>query len=159
MNKLRPCKSFLGWLTAGLDFGNSKVSCLQIFEMQVDSQSDNVRVVVRCRPMNEKEVAGGCGLAVNVEENRGIITVKNTGARSGEPPKQFTYDRVFGVDTKQVDVYNDAARPIVNCVLEGYNGKNDKKKFSLMNFYLLSGTFRTVRNFNILTARGFYNSP
>lgn len=90
--------------------------------MPVDSQSDNVRVVVRCRPMNEKEVAGGCGLAVNVEENRGIITVKNTGARSGEPPKQFTYDRVFGVNTKQVDVYNDAARPIVNCVLEGYNG-------------------------------------
>lgn len=93
------------------------------FETQVDTESDNVRVVVRCRPMNEKEVAGGCGLAVNVEESRGIITVKNPSARTGEPPKQFTYDRVFGVDTKQVDVYNDAARPIVNCVLEGYNGE------------------------------------
>lgn len=80
-------------------------------------------MVVRCRPMNEKEVASGCGLAVNVEESRGIITVKNPSARSGEPPKQFTYDRVFGLDAKQVDVYNDAARPIVNCVLEGYNGE------------------------------------
>ena len=119
-------KPFLG-LPTDLDFGNSKVLCLQIFETQADPQSDNVRVVVRCRPMNEKEVAGGCSLAVNVEESRGIITVKTTGARSGEPPKQFTYDRVFGVNTKQVDVYNDAARPIVNCVLEGYNGKNDTK--------------------------------
>ena len=75
--------------------------------------------------MNEKEVASGCALAVTVDESRGIITVKNLGARSGEPPKQFTYDRVFGVDTKQVDVYNDAARPIVNCVLEGYNGEKN----------------------------------
>lgn len=92
--------------------------------MPVDTESDNVRVVVRCRPMNEKEISSNCGMAVNVEESRGIITVKNPGhgARSGEPPKQFTYDRVFGPDTKQVDVYNDAARPIVNCVLEGYNG-------------------------------------
>ena len=94
------------------------------FEFQVDTDSDNVRVVVRCRPMNEKEIGTNCGLAVNVEESRGIITVKNPSARTGEPPKQFTYDRVFGVDTKQVDVYNDAARPIVNCVLEGYNGEN-----------------------------------
>lgn len=90
--------------------------------MPVDTESDNVRVVVRCRPMNEKEISSHCGVAVNVEEGRGMITVKNSGARSGEPPKQFTYDRVFGPDTKQVDVYNDAARPIVNCVLEGYNG-------------------------------------
>lgn len=80
-------------------------------------------MVVRCRPMNEKEVGSGCGLAVNVDESRGIITVKNRNARTGEPPKQFTYDRVFGLDAKQVDVYNDAARPIVNFVLEGYNGE------------------------------------
>lgn len=90
--------------------------------MTVDTDSDNVRVVVRCRPMNEKEVASSCSLAVNVDESRGIITVKNRNARTGEPPKQFTYDRVFGIDSKQVDIYNDAARPIVNCVLEGYNG-------------------------------------
>lgn len=88
----------------------------------MDTDSDNVRVVVRCRPMNEKEVASSYNLAVNVDESRGIITVKNPSARTGEPPKQFTYDRVFGVDAKQVDIYNDAARPIVNCVLEGYNG-------------------------------------
>ena len=67
-------------------------------------------------------MASGCSLAVNVDESRGLITVKSKSAQSGEPPKQFTYDRVFGVDAKQFDVYNDAARPIVDCVLEGYNG-------------------------------------
>ena len=69
-------------------------------------------MVVRCRPMNEKEVASGCGLAVNVEERGGIITVKNPSARTGEPPKQFTYDRVFGSDAKQVDVYNDVVQSL-----------------------------------------------
>lgn len=159
MNKLRQCncKSFLGQLT-GLDFGNSKVSCLQLSETQVDSQSDNVRVVVRCRPMNEKEVASGCGLAVNVEESRGIITVKNTGARSGEPPKQFTYDRVFGVDSKQVDVYNDAARPIVNCVLEGYNGKNDKK-IQPTEISFVIGNISDSLGFQYFDYPRFYNNP
>lgn len=30
---------------------------------------------------------------------------------------------VFGPNSKQVDLYNQAARPIVDFVLEGYNGK------------------------------------
>merc|ERR1711892_528906 len=38
------------------------------------------------------------------------------------PAKCFTFDTVFAPDVKQVDVYNRVARPIVNNVLEGYNG-------------------------------------
>ena len=43
--------------------------------------------------------------------------------KSNEPPKTFTFDTVFGPDSKQVDVYNLTARPIVDSVLEGYNGE------------------------------------
>lgn len=39
-----------------------------------------------------------------------------------EPKKTFTFDSVFGADTTQADVYNETARPIVDAVLEGYNG-------------------------------------
>ena len=42
------------------------------------------------------------------------------GAR--EPTKTFTFDSVFGPDTSQAEVYNETARPIVDAVLEGYNG-------------------------------------
>ena len=35
----------------------------------------------------------------------------------------FTFDTVFGPESKQVDVYNLTARQIVDSVLEGYNGK------------------------------------
>jgi kinesin family member 3A len=40
----------------------------------------------------------------------------------GNAPKSFTFDYVFGSKSKQVDIYNLVARPIVDAVLEGYNG-------------------------------------
>ncbi|XP_020669326.2 kinesin-like protein KIF3A isoform X2 [Pogona vitticeps] len=83
--------------------------------------SDNVKVVVRCRPFNEREKVMCYKMAVNVDEMRGTITVHKTDS-SNEPPKTFTFDTVFGPESKQLDVYNLTARPIIDSVLEGYNG-------------------------------------
>nr|ALP83459.1 kinesin family member 3A [Boleophthalmus pectinirostris] len=83
--------------------------------------SDNVKVVVRCRPLNQKETMMGHKQAVIVDEIRGTITV-NKLETPNEPPKTFTFDTVFGPDSKQLDVYNLTARPIIDSVLEGYNG-------------------------------------
>uniref|UniRef100_A0A7N8XST4 Kinesin-like protein n=1 Tax=Mastacembelus armatus TaxID=205130 RepID=A0A7N8XST4_9TELE len=83
--------------------------------------SDNVKVVVRCRPLNQKEKMMGHKQAVIVDEIRGTITV-NKLETPQEPPKTFTFDTVFGPDSKQLDVYNLTARPIIDSVLEGYNG-------------------------------------
>uniref|UniRef100_A0A671MNT2 Kinesin motor domain-containing protein n=1 Tax=Sinocyclocheilus anshuiensis TaxID=1608454 RepID=A0A671MNT2_9TELE len=83
--------------------------------------SDNVKVVVRCRPLNEKEKMMAHKQAVAVDEIRGTITVNKLDMTS-EPPKTFTFDTVFGPDSKQLDVYNLTARPIIDSVLEGYNG-------------------------------------
>lgn len=60
--------------------------------------------------------------SVTVDEIRGTITV-NKLETPQEPPKTFTFDTVFGPDSKQLDVYNLTARPIIDSVLEGYNGK------------------------------------
>uniref|UniRef100_A0A3Q2PC78 Kinesin-like protein n=1 Tax=Fundulus heteroclitus TaxID=8078 RepID=A0A3Q2PC78_FUNHE len=83
--------------------------------------SDNVKVVVRCRPLNQKEKMMAHKQAVVVDEIRGTITV-NKLENPHELPKTFTFDTVFGPDSKQLDVYNLTARPIVDSVLEGYNG-------------------------------------
>uniref|UniRef100_A0A8C7ZLK9 Kinesin-like protein n=1 Tax=Oryzias sinensis TaxID=183150 RepID=A0A8C7ZLK9_9TELE len=83
--------------------------------------SDNVKVVVRCRPLNQREKMTGFKQAVTVDEIRGTITV-NKFETAQEPPKTFTFDTVFGPESKQLDVYNLTARPIVDSVLEGYNG-------------------------------------
>jgi len=91
-------------------------------KMTVNKDSDNVRVIVRCRPMNSKEEEMGTKMAVKVDEVRGSITVANPAKNSSDPPKVFTFDRVFAPECKQTDVYNDGARPFVESVLEGYNG-------------------------------------
>ena len=65
--------------------------------------------------------------SVNVDEIRGTITV-NKLETPHEPPKTFTFDTVFGPDSKQLDVYNLTARPIVDSVLEGYNGNMNALK-------------------------------
>ncbi|XP_044136759.1 kinesin-like protein KIF3A isoform X2 [Bufo gargarizans] len=83
--------------------------------------SDNVKVVVRCRPLNEREKVMGSKMAVRVDEIRGTIAVHKVDSMN-EPPKTFTFDTVFGTDSNQLDVYNLTARPIVDSVLEGYNG-------------------------------------
>uniref|UniRef100_A0A4W6E4Z7 Kinesin-like protein n=1 Tax=Lates calcarifer TaxID=8187 RepID=A0A4W6E4Z7_LATCA len=90
-------------------------------KLEKQEVSDNVKVVVRCRPLNQKEKMMGHKQAVIVDEIRGTITV-NKLETPQEPPKTFTFDTVFGPDSKQLDVYNLTARPIIDSVLEGYNG-------------------------------------
>jgi ribose 5-phosphate isomerase RpiB len=41
---------------------------------------------------------------------------------TGELPKTFTFDNVFDWNSTQSDVYTETAKPIVDSVLEGYNG-------------------------------------
>ena len=82
-----------------------------------------MKVVVRCRPLNEREKSVCYKQAVSVDEMRGTITVQKTDS-SNEPPKTFTFDTVFGPESKQLDVYNLTARPIIDSVLEGYNGEH-----------------------------------
>ncbi|XP_034935444.1 kinesin-like protein KIF3A [Chelonus insularis] len=83
---------------------------------------ENVRVVVRVRPLNGKELDGHCKKIVKVDRLNAEITVENPNAAHGEPPKVFSFDAAFDTDSTQVDIYNETARPIVEKVLQGYNG-------------------------------------
>ncbi|XP_043477784.1 kinesin-like protein KIF3A isoform X1 [Leptopilina heterotoma] len=83
---------------------------------------ENVRVVVRVRPLHGKELEQHCKIITKVDTLNAEITVENTNATHGEPPKVFSFDAVFDTNTSQVDIYNETARPIVDKVLQGYNG-------------------------------------
>lgn len=83
---------------------------------------DNVRVAIRLRPMSDKEIARGMQCVVKPDPLSGQVVVKNPKAH-GEAERTFTFDTVFGAETKQMDVYNETARPIIESVLEGYNGE------------------------------------
>lgn len=83
---------------------------------------ENVRVVVRCRPMDKIEIQNSALNVVKVDKINRSITVTKPNATPNEPPKNYFFDNVFGDDSNQIDLYVDTARPIVEKVLEGYNG-------------------------------------
>ena len=72
---------------------------------------------------------------VQVDQLRGQVTVHIPNPRSGERSKSFTFDSVFGFESKQADIYNETARPIVDFVLEGYNGKHGIHEQYLSLYY------------------------
>merc|ERR1712072_47062 len=101
---------------------------------------ESVLVVVRCRPLSEKEVNqelesgisnpddnddkndqfySGC---VKVNPNLGLVEIRNPKSEATDPPKQFTFDAAYNQGSKQKDLYEETFAPLVNSVLEGFNG-------------------------------------
>lgn len=95
------------------------------------SQDYNIRVVCRLRPLNKIEMAHGgeCCVrfsdgAIQIAVDRGVMQV------GGDDNKyEFGFDRVFSPDTRQLVIYEDVARPILNgivvsdaAVVSGFNG-------------------------------------
>lgn len=70
--------------------------------------------------MHEKEIAGGHERVIEMFPDRGLIELRNI-SQKGDPLKQFTFDAVYDWNSKQSDLYDEAARPLVDSVLEGYN--------------------------------------
>ncbi|XP_017277100.1 kinesin-like protein KIF3B [Kryptolebias marmoratus] len=81
-----------------------------------------VRVVVRCRPFTRREERAECENILEADDRLGQITIRNPKAQPDEPLKVFTFDSVFGWKSKQSDIYDDAVRPLVDSVLQGFNG-------------------------------------
>uniref|UniRef100_A0A915Q807 Kinesin-like protein n=1 Tax=Setaria digitata TaxID=48799 RepID=A0A915Q807_9BILA len=77
---------------------------------------DNVRVMVRCRPLSHAE----CEQAI--DSPVGWSFIRRFANAFQEPARVFTFDAVFGEESDQFSVYNIAAREIVDNVLKGYNG-------------------------------------
>ena len=92
--------------------------------MEESQGGENVKVVVRVRPLNSKELDSKYKMITKVNTIDGTIKVEQPkkDIMMDTPAKCFTFDTVFAPEVKQVDVYNRVARPIVNNVLEGYNG-------------------------------------
>jgi len=84
--------------------------------------SECVRVVVRCRPLNTRENGDNRMRIVDMDSKTGSVSLRNPKADAAEAPKQFTFDAVFDWESTQRAVYEDAAQAIVDSVLEGYNG-------------------------------------
>lgn len=58
---------------------------------------------------------------VGVDRRSSQIVVSHP-TNGDEAPKMFTFDNVFGEDSKQCDLYNETCQALVDSVLSGFNG-------------------------------------
>jgi hypothetical protein len=137
--------------------------------------TEAVKVVVRCRPLSEREVQDGRQQVVDADAHNGTITVcvlrfvvlvgcalsalcarcgveatsahafpnqttrityvdahrlqlraprggGGGGGGGGEPPHTFAFDQVYDGASAQAELFGASAAPIVDAVLQGYNG-------------------------------------
>ena len=49
-------------------------------------------------------------------------TVSVSDLKGGQPAKSYSYDAVFDWTSTQEGIFNETASPIVDSVLDGYNG-------------------------------------
>nr|AMS24216.1 kinesin 5c protein [Marsilea vestita] len=80
----------------------------------------NVQVLLRCRPFNDEELRTSAPQVVSCNEHRREVSV-NMNIAAKQIDRTFTFDKVFGPNARQQDLYEQAIVPIVNEVLEGFN--------------------------------------
>lgn len=79
---------------------------------------NNVRVVCRFRPLNDLENQRAQGLCVSFSDQTVCVNSQSDSAEN----LKFTFDKVFTPQSSQEAVYNFAAKPIVEGVMQGFNG-------------------------------------
>ena len=85
-------------------------------------KTECVKVAVRCRPLLGQEIEDQRQFIVDADSQRGEVSITNPKVDAGEPPKTFSFDSVYSHECTQEEVYLDTGYPIVESVLEGYNG-------------------------------------
>ena len=80
----------------------------------VQRNEECVRVVVRCRPMSEKETAQGHKKVIQIDSKACAVTITNPKAHKGDQKgiKNFTYDATYADDAKQEDLYEENFRSL-----------------------------------------------
>jgi len=85
------------------------------------SSNEAVKVIVRCRPMNKREIGLKSKNIISCDGAAYICSISNPHLPN-DPPKSFTFDGVYGIDSTTEAIYNDNGFDLVEGVLEGYNG-------------------------------------
>ena len=80
------------------------------------SGGNNIKVVARFRPQNKIEVANGGEPIVRFEGDDACAV------NSSESHAPFTFDRIFGMSSRQADIFDYSIRTTVEDVMNGYNG-------------------------------------
>ncbi|KAI0110845.1 hypothetical protein GGR51DRAFT_510189 [Nemania sp. FL0031] len=113
----------------------------------------NIKVVVRCRPFNSREIDRGARCIVEMKDNQTVLTPPSDGAHSGKGPKDlapkaFAFDRSYWSFDKsdptyagQENLHTDLGKPLLDNAFQGYNNcifaygqTGSGKSYSMMGY-------------------------
>lgn len=82
----------------------------------MSDDSTNIKVAVRCRPLNNREKALGDAKCVKFNDNQLTIT------GPGKEEHHFAFDVALGETSSQEEVWTNVGVPIMDKAFAGYNG-------------------------------------
>nr|QWT43312.1 kinesin-like protein KIN7J [Citrullus lanatus] len=81
---------------------------------------ETIRVSIRLRPLNDKELAKNDSSDWECINNNSVV-FRSTLPERSMFPQSYTFDRVFGVDSTTKQVYEEGAKEVVLSVVNGIN--------------------------------------
>ncbi|GFQ64775.1 kinesin-like protein KIF17 [Trichonephila clavata] len=76
-------------------------------------------LILKVIQLRERDL--GCKVIISMDSSCGLCSIVNP-ADSSAPPKSFTFDGAYFIDSTTEQIYNEIVYPIVESVTEGYNG-------------------------------------
>lgn len=86
--------------------------------MTEPKEIENIRVAVRCRPMNDREIREQAQSCFIEESGHAVLTNLDNPIERHE----FGFDHVYGTQSSQAQVFQDIGVPILTRAFGGYNG-------------------------------------
>ncbi|CEF75555.1 hypothetical protein FGSG_10189 [Fusarium graminearum PH-1] len=108
----------------------------------------NIKVVVRCRPFNSREIERNAQCIVEMKGNQTVITAPEGKGVKDSGPKAFAFDRSYWSFNKddpnyagQSNLFDDLGQPLLDNAFEGYNNcifaygqTGSGKSYSMMGY-------------------------
>ena len=87
---------------------------------QNNSSSENIKCVVRCRPLNAKEKGLGAK-CITISPDSKVVIVENKDEKNQTNKGQYAMDQVFDETVTQVELFQEIGEPILKNFIGGYN--------------------------------------
>ncbi|CAG7560095.1 unnamed protein product [Fusarium equiseti] len=108
----------------------------------------NIKVVVRCRPFNSREIERNAQCIIDMKGNQTVITAPEGKGVKDSGPKAFAFDRSYWSFNKddpnyagQSNLFDDLGLPLLDNAFEGYNNcifaygqTGSGKSYSMMGY-------------------------
>ena len=87
---------------------------------QNNSSSENIKCVVRCRPLNSKEKGLGAK-CITISADSKVVIVENKDEKNQTNKGKYAMDRVFDETVTQEELFLEIGEPILKNFIGGYN--------------------------------------